>query len=97
MPSAGRAATDPTGLAISGGDLSLRIRSGRGYQFLAAMARSVRASVRSAVHAQDVDRVGQTGWRIEGAHMTVRIDGHGTLVDTEGNVGISSRPGVYEF
>ena len=29
--------------------------------------------------------------------MTVRIDGHGTLVDTEGNVGISSRPGVYEF
>lgn len=97
MPSAGRAVTDPTGLAISSGDLSLRIRSGRGYQFLAAMARSVRASVRSAVHAQDVDRVGQTGWRIEGAHMTVRIDGHGTLVDTEGNVGISSRPGVYEF
>ena len=97
MPTAGRGATDPTGWAISDGDLSLRIRSGRGYQFLAAMARSVRASVRSAVHAQDVDRVGQTGWRIEGAHMTVRTNGHGTLVDTDGNIGISSRPDVYEF
>ncbi len=97
LPTPGRGATEPTGWAISGGDMSLRIRSGRGYQFLAAMARSVRASVRSAVHAQDVDRVGQTGWRIEGAYMTVRADGHGTLVDTDGNIGISSEPSVYEF
>ncbi len=97
LPTPGRGATDPTGWAISGGDLSLRIRSGRGYRFLAAMARTVRVSVRSAVHAQNVDRVGQTGWRIEGAHMTVRTDGHGTLVDTDGNIGISSQPGVYEF
>ena len=97
FPTLGQAAGPPTGWTITGGDEALRIRSGAGYRFLAAMVRTMRTSVRGAVQAQDVDRVGQSGWRIQGAYMTVGPSGHGSLVDPHGNSGLSSEPGVYQF
>ena len=97
QPSLGQAAGPPTGWTISGGDEALRIRSGVGYQFVAAMARTVRATVRAAIQAQDADRVGQNGWRIDGAYMTVAPNGHGTLNDPFGNSGLSTQAGVYSF